>query len=123
MKIIRALLVVLTLLSPLAVRAHDECDCASSQQEDSNAKTSSDRNTPVEAPKRYPLKGVIIAVKEADSVIVVKHEEIPGFMKAMTMHLQVDAANLKVGKKGDAITGVLVHEGDEWRLEKVTVVN
>ncbi|MFM9029470.1 MAG: copper-binding protein [Opitutaceae bacterium] len=71
------------------------------------------------AVKRYPLKGVITSVLPDRSALMVKHEEIPGFMRAMTMMFKVDAATLKSAKKGDAITGMMSRQGDEWVLEEV----
>ena len=69
--------------------------------------------------KRYPLKGVIISVLPDRSALMVKHEEIPGFMRAMTMMFKVDPATLKAAKKGDAITGMMSRQGDDWILADV----
>jgi len=69
--------------------------------------------------KRYPLKGVITSVLPDRSALMVKHEEIPGFMRAMTMMFKVDAATLKSAKKGDAVTGMMSRRGDDWVLEDV----
>jgi Cu/Ag efflux protein CusF len=69
--------------------------------------------------KRYPLKGVITSVMPDRSALMVKHEEIPGFMRAMTMMFKVDAATLKSAKKGDAVTGMMSRRGDDWILEDV----
>jgi Cu/Ag efflux protein CusF len=78
--------------------------------------------TPAEAAKRHPLKGVVTAVDPEQSSLRVKHEEIPGVMRAMTMMFKVDAATLKSVKTGDAITALLSREGGEWRLHEVKVV-
>lgn len=69
----------------------------------------------------HPLKGVVIDVLADKSALLVKHEEIPGIMKAMTMLLQVDAATFKspAATKGAAITGLLVRKTDGWWLEEV----
>ena len=69
--------------------------------------------------KRYPLKGVITSVLPDRSALMVKHEEIPGFMRAMTMMFKVDAATLKSAKKGGAVTGMMSRRGDDWILEDV----
>ena len=69
--------------------------------------------------KRHPLKGVITSVLPERSALMVKHEEIPGFMRAMTMMFKVDAATLKSVKKGDAIAGMMSRRGDDWVLEDV----
>ena len=75
-----------------------------------------------DAPARHPLKGVVVDVLADKSALLVKHEEIPGVMKAMTMLIKVDEAALKAVKKGDAITGRLTGKPDGWWLEAVAVV-
>ena len=47
---------------------------------------------PAPATVGHPLKGVVLDVLADKSALLVKHEEIPGVMKAMTMLLKVDAA-------------------------------
>lgn len=74
------------------------------------------------APKRHPLRGVITSVLPERSGIMVKHEEIPGVMRAMTMLFKVDAATLKSVQKGQTITGMMSREGTDWVLHEVKVV-
>lgn len=76
---------------------------------------------PAEGVKSYPLRGVVTAVLAEKSAIMVKHEEIPGVMRAMTMMFKVDAPTLKQLQKDQAITGKLSREGDEWWLRDVKV--
>lgn len=73
--------------------------------------------------KRHPLRGVVTAIDADLSAIRVKHEEIPGVMRAMTMLFKVDAATLKAVKTGDAITAQMNREEGEWRLHEVKVVS
>lgn len=68
---------------------------------------------------RHPLKGVIVDVLADQSALLVKHEEIPGYMPAMTMMFKVDTATLKAAGKGRRITATLVQRGKEFWLEKV----
>jgi Cu/Ag efflux protein CusF len=68
---------------------------------------------------RHPLRGVVTAVVADQSAFMVKHEEIPGVMRAMTMMFKVDAATLKAFKTGDAITGLMSRQGGNWVLEQV----
>lgn len=75
-----------------------------------------------DAIKRHPLKGVVTGVLAEKSALLVKHEEIPGVMRAMTMAFRVDAATLKTSKEGQTITGLLSRQGDAWVLENVKVV-
>lgn len=74
---------------------------------------------PADNAPRYPLKGVVVDVSAARSALRVKHEEIPGFMRAMTMEFRVDAATLAAAAKGQAITGTLVKRADGFWLEDV----
>ena len=71
------------------------------------------------APKRHPLRGVITSVMADKSAFMVKHEEIPGVMRAMTMMFKVDEATLKAFKAGDALTGLMSRQGSTWVLEDV----
>ena len=61
--------------------------------------------------RTYQLKGQVFAVKPETKEVLVKHEDIPGFMPAMTMPYVVkDAALLKDRAPGDLITATLVVE-------------
>lgn len=71
------------------------------------------------APKRHALRGVITSVLTEKSAFMVKHEEIPGVMRAMTMMFKVDATALKTFKTGDAITGLMSRQAAGWVLEEV----
>ncbi len=67
-------------------------------------------------PAGHPLRGVVVAILAEKSALLVKHEEIPGVMSAMTMLLKVDAATLAAAKKDQAITATLVRQEDGWWL-------
>jgi protein SCO1 len=58
--------------------------------------------------RQYDLKGQILAVNRDKQEILVKHEEIPGFMMAMTMPYKVRSASMleNIGA-GDLITARL----------------
>jgi Cu/Ag efflux protein CusF len=86
------------------------------------AEKSADAAKSADAIKRHPLKGVVTGVLAEKSAILVKHEEIPGVMRAMTMMFKVDADTLKSSKEGQAITALMSRQGDAWVLEKVKVV-
>jgi len=73
---------------------------------------------PGDQPARHPLKGVVLDIRTDRGALVVKHEEIPGVMRAMTMLLKVDEATLKAAKKDQAVTGLLVRKSDGWWLEE-----
>lgn len=71
------------------------------------------------APKKHPLRGVITGIMADRSALLVKHEAIPGVMRAMTMMFRVDPATLAAAKEGQAITGLMSRQGDAWVLEDV----
>lgn len=70
--------------------------------------------------ERYPLTGEILKVDNERKVLHVKHDEIKGYMPAMTMEFAVSAADLAAAKEGQRIRAELVpvKEGD-FRLEKI----
>ena len=71
--------------------------------------------------KEYELKGQILAVKPDTQELLVKHEDIKGFMPAMTMPYKVeDAALLKDKEPGDLITATLVVGETSAHLSTVT---
>jgi Cu/Ag efflux protein CusF len=72
--------------------------------------------------KRHSLRGTITAVHVDRSSIMVKHEEIPGVMRAMTMLFRVDDPTLKSARKGQVITAMMSRQGDEWWLHDVKTV-
>jgi Cu/Ag efflux protein CusF len=72
--------------------------------------------------KRHPLKGVVTSVLAERSALMVKHEEIPDVMRAMTMLFKVDAATLKSAQKGQTITAQMSRQGSDWVLEDVKVI-
>ncbi len=71
------------------------------------------------AAQRHPLRGVITAVLPAQSAFMIKHEAIPGVMRAMTMMFKVDDTALKTFKVGDTITGLMSRQDRYWVLEEV----
>jgi protein SCO1/2 len=59
--------------------------------------------------KEYQLQGQILDVKPDTNEVLVRHEDIPGFMPAMTMPYKVVDAKLLADKQaGDLITATLV---------------
>ena len=71
--------------------------------------------------RRFPLRGVVTTVIADKSALMVKHEAIPGVMRAMTMMFKVEADTLKAVHVGDTITAQLTREGDDWWLRQVKV--
>jgi len=59
--------------------------------------------------KRYPLKGKIVSVEKTDRTATIAHEEVPGYMPAMTMPFKVkNDADLEMLKPGDQVTAILI---------------
>ena len=59
--------------------------------------------------KRYPLKGKVVAVDKTERTATISHEDIPGYMPAMTMPFKIkNDADLEMLKAGDQVTAQLV---------------
>ena len=62
-------------------------------------------------PRRYEVRGQILGVDPQKQEVLMKHEDIPGFMPAMTMFYKVQDPKLLEGKQaGDLVTATLVVE-------------
>ncbi|MEO8679396.1 MAG: copper-binding protein [Vicinamibacterales bacterium] len=73
--------------------------------------------------RTYALQGQILAVKPETREVLVKHEDIPGFMPAMTMAYTVkDAALLKDRQPGDLISATLKVSSELAWLSAITKV-
>lgn len=64
----------------------------------------------------YVVKGVIREVREKDAELLIRHEEIPGYMKAMTMPIAVKDRKLMSGLASNDIVQfkLVVTEDDGW---------
>jgi protein SCO1/2 len=61
------------------------------------------------APKTYELTGQVLGVKPESQEVLIKHEDIKGFMPGMTMPFKVkDPALIKSVQPGDLVTATLV---------------
>ena len=75
------------------------------------------------ASRTYQLKGQVLAVKTGSNEILVNHDDIPGFMPAMTMPYTVrDPALIKDRSPGDLITATLVVEINAAYLRNISKV-
>ncbi len=75
--------------------------------------------------QRYPLKGKVVEVDVASRKVTIAHEDILGYMPAMTMPfavLEKDAALLRGVDPGDEITAMLVAPDSRYWLEDLVVV-
>lgn len=66
--------------------------------------------------QRYQLTGHVLVVRSATDELLIKHDDIPGFMPAMTMPYKVRDGRLLEGvAAGDLVTATLVvEESDAW---------
>lgn len=73
-----------------------------------------------EKEERHPLTGEVLKVDAEKKIAVVQHDEIKGYMPAMTMEFVVSAGDAAVLKPGQRIRAemVAVPSGD-FRLEKI----
>jgi protein SCO1 len=68
----------------------------------------------------YMVRGVLKEIRNNGRVAVIDHEEIPGFMRAMTMPLEVrNPAELKKFKPGDTLSFRLVVTEDDFWIDQL----
>jgi protein SCO1/2 len=80
---------------------------------------------PAPGPKKYPVRGTVVRVDVAERKLTIDHQDIPGFMPAMTMEfvvLEKDAPLLADVAPGDAITATLVAPDTRYWIEDIVVV-
>ncbi len=87
------------------------------------AAPAADSAAPKSAPSapRHAIKGVVTGHYAERQSLIIRHEEIPGVMRAMTMAFKVDEATFKAAKQGDHIVGQMSREPDGWRLHDVNL--
>jgi protein SCO1/2 len=78
---------------------------------------------PTSAPTTYSVTGVIKALKPAEKIIIIKHDEITNFMVAMTMPFSVLDSNLLIGlSAGDQVTFELCVTADTSWIQDLTKI-
>lgn len=79
-----------------------------------------DQTTSPAVAERYPIKGVVISIDVAKNILVAQHEEIPGYMPAMTMEFLVSAGDAAVLRPGQRIRADMIpSKTGDIRLEKI----
>ena len=74
--------------------------------------------------KRYDMKGKVLAVDKAARTATITHEEIQGYMPAMTMPFNVKSdGDLEMIKPGNVITATLFVDGPSSWIEIVSVTD
>lgn len=70
--------------------------------------------------KRYPIRGEVVRLEEKTRVAVIKHEEIPGFMDAMTMGFPVpEDAEWKKLREGLRFSGTVVDKREGFHVTAI----
>ncbi|HEX2861853.1 MAG TPA: SCO family protein [Lacunisphaera sp.] len=87
------------------------------KQEATVAETAPAASVPGEI--RHPLTGEILKADPASQALVVTHDEIKGYMPAMTMEFKVSKADLANAKPGQRIRAELVERDGDFFLEKI----
>ncbi|HET6266219.1 MAG TPA: copper-binding protein [Acidobacteriota bacterium] len=71
--------------------------------------------------KRYTLNGQIVELVPSTHKALIAHDEIKGFMAAMTMSYEIRDDHYSKLAVGDEITGTLVVQGNEVWLEGLKI--
>jgi len=72
--------------------------------------------------KRYDFKGKVVAVEPEKHLVTVSHEDVKGYMPAMTMPFTVKSdADLQILAPDDEITATLVIDGKHSWLEDLII--
>ena len=70
---------------------------------------------PPEPIKQYPMRGVVTQLDPQNQVETIKHEDIPGFMHAMTMEYGLrDKNEFAKLHNGDTIAATVFVQGDDY---------
>ena len=71
--------------------------------------------------KRYDLKGKVVAVEREKQLVTIAHEEVKGYMPAMTMPFKVASEDLQILAPDDQVVATLVVEGSQSWLEDLII--
>lgn len=72
--------------------------------------------------KRYELRGKVVAVEKESSQVTISHEDVKGYMPAMTMPFTVPSkADLQILAPDDQVTATLVVDGSQSWLEDLVI--
>jgi len=71
-------------------------------------------------PENHSSTGIIQDVQQGGKVIVISHQDFPGFMKAMTMPFETVDPKLAAGlKKGDKVSFTLTRQEDQYPITEI----
>lgn len=73
-----------------------------------------------EAKEKHAMRGVVLRLRPENRIAVIKHEDIEGWMKAMTMDFPVpDAAEFAKLKEGMAIRATVLRNDLHYWLTEI----
>jgi len=73
--------------------------------------------------ERHQIRGLVMALEPARNRVVIAHEEIPHYMKAMTMAFRVrDSSVLQGIEVGDSVRAVVTMKKPEVWLDSLIVI-
>ena len=89
----------------------------------SGANPTTEKTTTKTERQEFQVRGVVQEVKAPDKEVVIKHEEIPNYMPAMTMTFEVKNANELSGISSNDVVSfrMIVTDDDGW-IENLTKV-
>lgn len=77
-----------------------------------------------DTPKTYKLTGIVRKIDKDSGEVMIRHDEIQGFMKAMTMPFDLKGQEvLKELMPGDEVEGELIVKTDDIELKGVVITN
>jgi protein SCO1 len=71
--------------------------------------------------KRYELKGKVVSVDRDKSQVTISHDDVKGYMPAMTMPFSVSETDLQILAPEDQVVATLVVDGSTTRLEDLVI--
>ena len=73
--------------------------------------------------RRYDLKGKVLLVEKEKQLVTISHEDVKGYMPAMTMPFTVPSeSDLEILAPDDQVTATLVVDGSHSWLEQLIIV-
>jgi Cu/Ag efflux protein CusF len=63
---------------------------------------------------KYPIRGVVLRLRPAEGIAVIKHEKIEGWMEAMTMEFRVPEEKEFAKLREGAVVEGTVHTNDSF---------
>ncbi len=95
--------------------------CAKSKSDPVAAQTEPVATKAPAKDERWPLTGEIVKIDAARQLLIVHHDEVKGFMPAMTMEFTAAPGDLALAKPGQRIRAEMVNvkDSDFYRLEKI----